>query len=334
MVQEREALTEEAYLQVDRTGRGRALTRRQRAALWPVLAAYGQAVAASKQEEWPSLFRRLRQMVETEQLRLPYHYRAVIVDEAQDMGTPEMRLLLALVGQGVNSVLLLGDTRQQIYARGSFVPLLGLPIGRRHHRLRLNYRTTEQICSAASSLLTSASALNGEALQAKDSISLLTGPLPTVRVFASPVEEQAAVVEAIQNALAAMRPEEMVLVARSNALLNTYAARLQSAGIASAKIEARTPGGAGVQLATMHRVKGLEFRAAFLIGCSADDVLQPFAGADDETASAEHEERERRLLYVAMTRARELLWISCSGAITPFLQGGPDLHDSMLKGEQ
>jgi ATP-dependent exoDNAse (exonuclease V) beta subunit len=34
---------------------------------------------------------------------------------------------------------------------------------------------------------------------------------------------------------------------------------------------------------------------------------------------ADHEERERRLLYVAMTRARELLWISGSDAITPFL---------------
>ncbi len=334
VVQEREALTEEAYVQVDRAGRGKALSRRQRAAIWSVLAAYGQAVGASGQEEWASLFRRLRQMIESGQLRLPYRYRAVIVDEAQDMGTPEMRLLLALVGQGPNSVLLLGDTRQQIYARGSFVPLLGLPIGRRHHRLRLNYRTTEQICSAASSLLTSASALNGEALQAKDSISLLMGPQPTVRVFASPLEEQIAVVEAIKTALATMRPEEMVLVARSNALLNTYAARLQSAGIKSAKIDARTTGGVGVQLATMHRVKGLEFRTAFLVGCSADDALQPLTDDGDEAAQAEHKERQRRLLYVAMTRAREVLWISCSGAITPFLQGRLGLRESTRKGKQ
>lgn len=204
VVQEREVLTEEAYLQVDRAGRGKALTRRERAAIWPVLATYGQAVATSKQEEWPSHFRRVRQMFASGQLRLPYHYRAVVVDEVQDMGTPEMRLLLALVGQGHNSVLLLGDTRQQIYARGSFVSLLGLPIGRRHHRLRLNYRTTEQICSAASGLLTSASALNGEALPAQDSISLLKGPQPLVRVFALATEEQAAVVGAIKEALAGL----------------------------------------------------------------------------------------------------------------------------------
>jgi hypothetical protein len=319
VVQEREALTEEAYLQVDRAGRGKALAHRQREVVWQVLAAYRQAVAASKREEWPSIFRRVRQMISTGQLKLPYQYRAAVVDEAQDMGTPEMRLLLALVGQGPNSMLLLGDTRQQIYARGSFMSLLKLPIGRRHYRLRLNYRTTEQICAAASSLLTAAAALNGETLPTNDSISLLKGPQPTVRVFASPGEEQAAVVKAIKDALAGMRPEEIVLVARSNALLNAYAARLQAAGIASSKIDAHTASGVGVQLATMHRVKGLEFRAAFLVDCSADGGFQPLSGGDDEAGRAEHEERERRLLYVAMTRARELLWISGSGTIIPFL---------------
>ena len=319
VVQEREALTEEAYLQVDRSGRGKALSPSRRAAIWPVFATYAQAVAASGQEEWRALFRRVRQLIEAGHIRLPFQYRAVIVDEAQDMGTPEMRLLLALVEPGPNSLLLLGDTRQQIYARGSFVPILGLSIGRRHHQLRLNYRTTEQISTAASSLLTSAHALNGEDLQVDDSFSLLKGPRPTVRVFASPAEEQAAVVAAIQEALVGLRKEEIVLMAQSDALLNIYAACLQSVGIASCKIDARTAGGEGVRLATIPHVKGWEFRAAFLVGCSADSLTQFFVGNND-AARAEQDERERRLLYVAMTRARELLWISGSGTISPFLK--------------
>jgi superfamily I DNA/RNA helicase len=230
-----------------------------------------------------------------------------------------MRLLLALVGQGPNSVLLLGDTRQQIYQHGSYVQLLQIPIGRRHMRLRLNYRTTEQIRAAASRVLTGGTALTGEPLLTDESISLLQGPHPQVHRFASQAEEIVAIVAQVRETLAVMPPEEVVLVARTNAALIPYTAALQAAGIPHAKI-VKGPRSDGVQLATMHRVKGLEFRAVFIVNCSVGVVLQPPRGdVDDEAARAQHEERERRLLYVAMTRARELLRMSGSGTIPPFL---------------
>ncbi len=319
VVQEREALTEEAYLQVDRAGRGRALTRRQRSEIWQVFERYRRRLEASGKEEWPSVVRRARQLIETGQVQFPYHYRAVIVDEAQDMGTQEMRLLLALVGQGPESLLLLGDTRQQVYKRGSYVHLLNISIGRRHLRLRLNYRTTEQIRASASHVLTGGAALTGEPLGNDDSISLLRGPTPRVRCFASEAQETAAVVAQVRETLLAMQPEEMVVVARTNAALTHYTEALRAAGIPNTKIE-KGPRGPGVQLATMHRVKGLEFRAVFLVNCAAGVVPQPKRGdVGDEVARADHDERERRLLYVAMTRARELLWISGAGTLSPFL---------------
>ena len=71
-------------------------------------------------------------------------------------------------------------------------------------------------------------------------------------------------------------------------------------------------------MATMHRARGLEFRAVFIVGCSAEVLPQPYAGNDDDAeARTDHEERERRLLYVAMTRAREFLWISSAGQPSP-----------------
>src|SRR5579859_6232007 len=237
VAQERDALTEEAYLQVDRAGRGRALTRRQRGEIWQVFEAYRRKVAASVKEEWPSVVRRARQLIESGQVQLPYRYRAVIVDEAQDMGAQEMRLLLALAGQGPNSLLLLGDTRQQIYKRGSYVRLLNIPIGRRHTQLRLNYRTTEQIRAAASKLLTGGTALTGDPLGADDSLSLLQGPTPIVRAFASHTEEEATVVALIRDTLNLVRPEEIVVVARTNAALTRYAQALRAAGIPHSKIE-------------------------------------------------------------------------------------------------
>ena len=109
------------------------------------------------------------------------------------------------------------------------------------------------------------------------------------------------------------------MVARRNSQVTQYAQALTAAGIPAVKLLADGAPGPGVRVATMHRVKGLEFRAIFLVGCSADVLPQPFTGEDDAAARADHEERERHLLYVAMTRARELLWVSGSGELSPLL---------------
>jgi len=66
-----------------------------------------------------------------------------------------------------------------------------------------------------------------------------------------------------------------------------------------------------VKLMTMHRSKGLEFDNVFLTHVNAN--LLPHercssVGDDDERRK--QIEEERRLLYVAMTRARKNLWLS------------------------
>ena len=64
------------------------------------------------------------------------------------------------------------------------------------------------------------------------------------------------------------------------------------------------PDKAGVELATIHAAKGLEWDAVFLVGVA--EGLLPISYA--KTAAAREE--ERRLLYVAITRARDLLTVS------------------------
>jgi DNA helicase-2/ATP-dependent DNA helicase PcrA len=86
----------------------------------------------------------------------------------------------------------------------------------------------------------------------------------------------------------------------------------------------------GVSLMTLHSAKGLEFKAVILPGLE-NGLLPHFnsqGGRDDI-------EEERRLLYVGMTRARELLYLTCcrrrriagryqDQAESPFLQELPD----------
>ena len=79
---------------------------------------------------------------------------------------------------------------------------------------------------------------------------------------------------------------------------------------------------AGVHLSTMHGVKGLEYHAVFVISCV--ETMIPH----EKSQTPEQIEEERRLFYVAVTRAKELLYLSVienrheqSVKPTRFLQG-------------
>jgi superfamily I DNA/RNA helicase len=76
-----------------------------------------------------------------------------------------------------------------------------------------------------------------------------------------------------------------------------------------------------VAIATMHAAKGLEFRAVALIGCDSTHMplKNALARADGDDSRQLVEERERHLLYVGCTRARESLLITYSGQPSPYL---------------
>ena len=76
----------------------------------------------------------------------------------------------------------------------------------------------------------------------------------------------------------------------------------------------------GVRLATMHRVKGLEFTVVYI--AAANNVYMPLKSAVNRTDPTEREAAmtgERCLLYVAMTRAKKMVKISAYGTVSPFL---------------
>lgn len=90
-------------------------------------------------------------------------------------------------------------------------------------------------------------------------------------------------------------------------------------------LEANSPdeSSEGVRLATMHRVKGLEFDRMLIV--SANEDLVPLAAAVHDLGNEGGPERaaetaERALLYVAATRARNELTVLSFGSPSPFLR--------------
>jgi DNA helicase-2/ATP-dependent DNA helicase PcrA len=76
-----------------------------------------------------------------------------------------------------------------------------------------------------------------------------------------------------------------------------------------------------VHLSTIHLAKGLEFDSVFIAG-AAEGVLPHIRSMDNDDGL----EEERRLMYVAMTRARKKLFISFSGMPSRFLSEIPQEH--------
>jgi superfamily I DNA/RNA helicase len=77
-----------------------------------------------------------------------------------------------------------------------------------------------------------------------------------------------------------------------------------------------------IRVGTMHGMKGLEFQAVAVIGVSEGAVPAPSAvtsASEDPLAHALDLQRERCVLFVACTRARDHLYVSYSGTPSPFL---------------
>jgi ATP-dependent exoDNAse (exonuclease V) beta subunit len=124
---------------------------------------------------------------------------------------------------------------------------------------------------------------------------------------------------------AGVRLENVCLLARTNELIDQYERALRSAGFGVYRIRRSMPEDrrtSGLRLATMHRVKGLEFDYIVVAGVNEGVIpltATPAAEADGFEA-AEKETRERALLYVAVTRAKRAVLISSHGTKSSFLR--------------
>ena len=144
--------TEAKYLRVPRAGRGTPLRRAQRARVWPVFEDYRLNLLLQGGKEMDDAYRAAAALLAEDRGGLAY--TAAIVDEAQDMGAQAYRLLRTLVPEGPNDLFIVGDGHQRIYGRSRVVlGRCGIRIVGRSHKLRLNYRTTEETRAWAVRLL-------------------------------------------------------------------------------------------------------------------------------------------------------------------------------------
>ena len=196
----------------------------------------------------------------------------------------------------------------------------GIDIRGRSARLKVNYRTTDETRALAVSILEGVSVDDldgGEDSQAYYH-SLMHGPVPEVQGFATEGEQADAILQRIaEQGFAA---EGCCVIARTRREVEKLKDVLETQGQNCHLLDGRsapTPPGA-INLATMHRVKGLEFDAVFLASTNRGLVPLDFVvnAAADAVTRQQRESEERALLYVSLTRARKCAYVFSSGALS------------------
>ena len=314
--------SEDDYLDASRSGRGVALSRRQRQAVWKVVESFETALRERKMWTHESV---LREAFRISSTRTTKPFRHVVVDEAQDLSPMQWRLLRAIVAPGPDDMFVAGDPHQRIYNNYASLRSLGINIAGRSSRLKINYRTTAEI------LAWSLGMMRGEPVDDLDDgldtlagcRSEVHGEAPTLRGFGTSRQELAYIAGTVADWLAAdIAAGEIGIAARTNYYADRIAEELRSRGILVRALSNSDQN--AVAVGTMHRMKGLEFRCVLVAGVSEGVVPLPNAvrAADiDKQAHALDLLRERSLLFVACTRAREDLVITWNGEPSPFLDG-------------
>ncbi len=273
----------EDYMVASRIGRGVQVSRLRRKALWPVFAEYRAQLRSANFREFEEAYRDALVLLKKEGTLLGI--RAIVVDETQDMSAAALSLLRAAVPADGNDVFVVGDAHQRIYRHKVTLSKVGIDIKGRGRRLRINYRTTDEIRRWATAKLANCAIddLDGQPDTLMGYRSLSHGAPPEEISSASRDAER----KQLREKLTELRLEGFVdsnicLVLRTNEEVDEYADWLKVAGEVVLRLDRATPDNQdkpGIRVATMHRVKGLEFDAVIIAGYrSPEYYVEKFFG--------------------------------------------------------
>ncbi len=301
----------DVYADLPRAGRGYRLSVEQRREVWALFGAYQDELSKRRVHDFDDLIL----LAEAELRRQPLTdgYAAVIVDEAQDLSAAMVRMLHSLVGDAADGLTLIGDGQQSIYPGGYSLAECGISLAGRGVVLDVNYRNTAEILAFASRMVDGDefADIEGEIEKGNRPSSVpRRGPEPMIERFGSWKERDAAMVaraRAVAREVGTGQGGVGVLCATNRAA--DHAAEVLRAAGASVVMLTKYNGAPveAIKVGTIKRAKGLEFKQVLLPDVPAGLVGAPVVPEDP--AAREAWDLHRREIYVAMTRARDGLWV-------------------------
>lgn len=295
----------DSYLETKRIGRGSKvrLDENSRTVVWRVYECYeSEKVKIGYDfDDFALLVKKQQQIGSLKDI-----HDFLIIDEVQDLTKVQIETLIKSVKEtnGERAITFVGDVAQRIYKSNFTWSSVGVEIRGRSRELRDNYRNTREIYQAALQLV--------EGIKTEEDTEIRymprSGRLPFVRGFETESQEFCFIAKCINRIIEGSPDSSLAVLAQSNSVVADFKKFLsdnyQTFGLSKKQIF-------NVKILTMHSSKGLEFDVVFLMGLNKDFY--------DEQAEDEKDEEQvilkRKLLYVAMTRAKQDLMITYTGEI-------------------
>lgn len=299
------------YLKLRRSGRGTPLGEEMRTHVWALYDEYRHQLRKRGTYDFSSLIQEA--LREVRERGRPTSYAAVIVDEAQDLTETGVRLLYELAGRDKpDGLVLLGDGQQAIYPGGFSLGALGIDVRGRSTILKTNYRNTAEILSAALAIVEGDEYDDGDdelASGPRDVAVLRRGLVPERHSFSDVELHDLALGEALLDTATSSTADlgDLAVLLPTRALVVEYLAVIDELGLGGQDLEEYDgTHSSAVKVGTYKRSKGLEFKKVFLPRL---DALELDGLAVSEATDSDRLEFVRRSLFVALTRARDAVWL-------------------------
>ncbi len=252
------------------------------------------------------------------------HFSHILIDEFQDINSIQMNLVNIL---SFDNSFFVGDPRQSIFGwRGSDVNFIlnfdDLFDDFEVITLKKNYRSRKKIIEFANKSIENMNLSELESTKKKKGEVIIEKKDSTNDEFKFILNKIKDEIESGTN------PNEIFVLSRTNKLIKEFSKHLKSEDIRFSFNNGKS-NGEGILLSTVHSIKGMESKIVFIVGC--DFLNFPIKTSEHpvidmvKVKEYDKEEEERRLLYVAITRAKEKLYITHSKNISYFI------NDDMIK---
>ena len=351
-------VTLESYLNCERVGRGKLpnISIRQRETIFRLFRYY---VEEQKKDFYNRMDREDYALLLLENLHRileKYKYDHIFIDEVQDLQPMQLKVL---VGINKGTLTMSGDERQRIYKNTPFsYRALGINIQSSNHNvvLKTNWRSTYQIMKLANSLKFTRTAEDSKYDDEK--YFPRQGEKPVIQAFASYQKMLRSVAEKIREIYHNNPDYTFAIIHRhynpqNEQQLKTHFGRYFQFNSYIQRLEGSGPrGNRGPKIFFMEAktTKGLEFDVVFILDfCKyfyphRDEIAElrvkkriskdsPLYDADKK----ELEDKEKRILYVSLTRAKQEVYLyfvakkDPETVISPFVKDF-DKRDYIAKG--